>query len=42
MKPFPRVTALSDLYHQVTHYQNAKVLAEVSEGLGPAMVGLTM
>lgn len=27
---------------QVTHYNNPKLLAEVSENLGPAMVGLTM
>lgn len=26
----------------VTHYQNPKILAEVSEDLGDAMVGLTM
>ncbi|KAG6854934.1 Pyridoxal 5'-phosphate synthase subunit snz1 [Blastosporella zonata] len=26
----------------VTHYNNAKILADVSENLGPAMVGLTM
>jgi len=27
---------------KVTHYNNPKILAEVSEGLGEAMVGLTM
>ena len=27
---------------QVTHYNNPKLLAEVSENLGPAMVGLSM
>ena len=27
---------------QVTHYNNPKLLAEVSENLGEAMVGLTM
>ena len=27
---------------QVTHYNNPKILAEVSEDLGEAMVGLTM
>ncbi|GJJ12256.1 pyridoxine biosynthesis protein [Clathrus columnatus] len=27
---------------QVTHYNNPKILAEISENLGPAMVGLTM
>jgi len=27
---------------QVTHYNNPKILAEVSEDLGAAMVGLTM
>jgi len=26
----------------VTHYQNPKLLAEISEDLGPAMVGLTI
>ena len=30
------------LFDQVTHYNNPKILAEVSEDLGPAMVGLTM
>lgn len=27
---------------QVTHFNNPKLLAEVSESLGAAMVGLTM
>jgi len=30
------------IVNKVTHYNNPKILAEVSEGLGEAMVGLTM
>ncbi|KAF9533473.1 SOR/SNZ family-domain-containing protein [Crepidotus variabilis] len=30
------------IVQSVTHYQNPKLLAEVSENLGPAMVGLTI
>jgi len=31
-----------DIVQAVTHYNNPKILAEVSEGLGEAMVGLTI
>jgi pyridoxal biosynthesis lyase PdxS len=30
------------IFFQVTHYNNPKILAEVSEDLGEAMVGLNM
>ena len=30
------------IVNQVTHYNNPKILAEVSQDLGEAMVGLTM
>lgn len=30
------------IVNKVTHFNNPKILAEVSEGLGEAMVGLTM
>lgn len=33
---------LTCTFNQVTHYNNPKLLAEVSENLGEAMVGLTM
>ena len=39
---FQLVSFHSLIANKVTHYNNPKIIAEVSEGLGEAMVGLTM